>query len=374
MIDMKHSKKYSSHFFKLALVSCALMLFACGTQRENDTAVPGSAASLNIALNTAIANSIIPAVTGFNNELTTLQSRAAVFCTAKDATTLMAMQTQWRLLSEQWNRLSMYNIGPLSKDLTLFAPLINYIESMRERGIDYTSTVRSLVTDVISNTPTLNQAYFDALVSRRVGMLALEVLIFEDSMAVPSTSLTDIVTDYQTNTIKCDLLTGMVALMQRHAEIVVSGWQANFDNSGKSFTDILLDGELADAAESVPALIASIQLHLDYTKRRKLETALLDARIAGHFYANIRATLDEIEVLLEGADPDSFTFFDHMLAGGYGDQVEIVRNTITVAKTAAVNEDRVALITAIGELDGNFKREIPDGLNVVLGITFSDGD
>ncbi len=360
---------------RVALRSAALvlvgMLLACDTRRANDVPEPGSAVSLPIALANTIEHSIVPAVIGFDTGAIALDAAADDFCAAIDADHLDTLQQRWRELSLAWNRLAMYNLGPLDNDIIF--PAIIFIESMRQRGDDYTDTVRAEITARLGDMTVLDQQYFDNLTFSRVGVLALEVLVFEDSLGVHSTDAADIIADYQSNTRKCELLTGIAGLLRTRANTIAAGWTQNFNGSGKAFRDILQAGELADGAESVPAVIAAVQLHLDYLKTRKLEL-VLDAKIADYFYQNMLAMLDEIEALLEGSADNSYSLFDHMAGNGELAAIDLVRSNITTARSAALAADRSALGDALGVLDGNFKREIPQGLNVKLGITFSDGD
>lgn len=352
------------------------LISACENQRENDFPAPGSADSLNIALNNGIEKNILPGISSFKTKSELLQTKTGVFCSntpdSINQENLIALQNQWKVLSLQWNQVAMFNIGPLND--SLFDPKINFIESMRLRGTDYTATVRAGLTSRLSDATLLDQNYFDRLNFNHVGMLALEVLLFEESGGTNSTDLSLIVSDYKAHSNrKCEYLTGMVALLVRHASEVEHGWLVEFLDTGKPFKTILLNGELADGAEPVPALITVIQQHLDYLKKRKLE-AILDAQISDHFYQNISASLDAIENLLQGVDEDSYSFFNHMLSGGFSEQVDIVKKNLNTARQAATAKNRSELTIAIGLLDGNFKREIPNSLNVTLGIVFTDGD
>jgi hypothetical protein len=63
-----------------------------------------------------------------------------------------------------------------------------------------------------------------------------------------------------------------------------------------------------------------------------------------------------------------------MNAGGFTEQVAIVETNLGAAMQAAAAENRSELAAATGLLDGNFKREIPDSLEVELGVNFTDGD
>ena len=73
-------------------------------------------------------------------------------------------------------------------------------------------------------------------------------------------------------------------------------------------------------------------------------------------------------------DEDSFGLFERMEATGNTAEVELVTENFATARAAAMAEDREGLAAAIGLLDGNLKREVPDALGVELGLTFTDGD
>ncbi|MEL6545133.1 MAG: hypothetical protein AAFQ82_10945, partial [Myxococcota bacterium] len=125
-----------------------------------------------------------------------------------------------------------------------------------------------------------------------------------------------------------------------------------------------------DGTNPVPALIVTVFDHLEYVKRRKLE-AILDAQLADHFYENLLASMDEVLQFLDGA---SYSFFDHMEDRGFAAEVQAVRDAIESARGAVQAEDRTATTERWGNVEGVLKREVPNGLNVDLGINFTDGD
>lgn len=86
------------------------------------------------------------------------------------------------------------------------------------------------------------------------------------------------------------------------------------------------------------------------------------------------ASLSEVKNMLAGRTQTKFNILDIMSAGGHGQSVETVKENIALAQSAIGNNDSVLFESAVAQLDGNFKREIPNGLEVELGITFTDGD
>lgn len=318
-----------------------------------------------------VTNTIVPDLTKFRDAAEAMGAGVDAFCSTLDASTLDEIQGDWKDLSERWNAVAFYNFGPLDDDV--ITPKIIFVESMRQRGTDYTQTVRDELELALAGTDPLDAAFFDALTFNKVGMLALEVLVFEDSREGNSMASADIVDDYQMQPRKCDYLRGVMDLLIGCATKVHRGWTVEFADSGEAFADTMTGEELADGSEPVAALIIALHEHLAYVKDRKLE-GILDAQLSGHFYPNVAATLDAIEELLVQPVEGSFGILDFIEARGFTDDVDEVKANLAAAKQAAEEGDREELAIAIGLLEGNLKREIPDGLGVDLGLTFTDGD
>lgn len=363
-----------STFGPIVLLASALLAVACDTQRENDELEPdpGTQLALDVVLTNIADTQILPGFEFFKSESQTLNNQAQIFCNNINTANLSALQAQWKTLSSQWNRIVIYNFGPLNDDV--ISPSIHFIESMRANGQDHTNDVRIELANALGGAFVLDESYFDSLLFSETGILALEVLIYESSIGTHSTLPGDIVTDYQSNPRKCEYLLGMGQLLFRHADEIYSAWSNNYHGSGQSYRDIFIKSEkLADDSTPAVALITAIQQHLDYLNTRKL-LMVHDAEIADYFFENIQATLDEIENLLEGQGSGTYSVFDHMINGGFGEEVAVVRRNLASAQQAAETGDESTLDTYAGYLDGNFKDEISTGLDVNLGLNFSDGD
>lgn len=340
---------------------------ACSPESGEDPDLPSG---LEVMRNT-VDNTIVPDIAAFNVAAQGMHAEVDVFCEGPSPEGLGDLQASWRSLSEAWNTIAPYNLGPLDDDF--ITPKIIFIESMRQRGTDYTQTVRDAVVLATSGTDPLDDAFFEAQTFNKVGMLALEVLVFEDSREGGSTDPADVVADYEAQPRKCEYLRGVMGLLTRRATQLDAEWNESFAGGGP-FRDAMLDTTLEDGTQPIVGLLIAVQDHLLYIKERKLE-GTLDAQLSGHFYPNVSATLDGLErMLVQPAPDDAVGMLDYMAARGLEADVETVETNLALAKTAAANEDREALITAIGLLEGNVKREIPDGLGVDLGLNFSDGD
>lgn len=318
-----------------------------------------------------VGNTIVPDFVAFTSATEAMQTQVDAFCAAPTPDALEAAQSSWRSLSESWNAVAMYNLGPLDDDFIV--PKIILVESMRQRGDDYTQTVRDAAVTAIEGEEPIDTGYVEALTFNKIGLLALEVLVFEDSREGNSLDPADVLADFEERPRKCEYLRGINERLVATATEVERGWTESFQE-GDAFEDTMLGTSLPDGAEPVAGLLLAIQEHLAYIKDRKLD-GILDAQLSGHFHPNITALLEALDRMLEQPDPeDAAGILDFMDAYGFVVEAETVRSNLEAAKTAAASEDREGLSAAIGLLEGNVKREIPDALGVVLGLNFTDGD
>ncbi|MBV2123484.1 MAG: hypothetical protein KUF74_18735 [Candidatus Thiodiazotropha sp. (ex Ctena orbiculata)] len=343
------------------------MLSGCSGSRPNDPPEL-TTDNLNLALEYAVDQSVIPAAEAFSDQAGAFQSAADGFCSAIDNSQLDNLQTAWNRLYEKWFHLANYNFGPLNDDF-VFAKY-TFIDSLRVRGTNYINTVRDEIDNLIAGSQTLDEAFFDQQTFNKVGLLALEVLAFEASGGAQSGVVNEIIEDYQDNPRKCEILTGLALQIAKNADYVVQGWQVQHKDSDEPYRSLFLEDQLDDGTNNLTQLLVAVQEHLDYLNKRNVLTT--SATLSGIAWNGVSEAIDEIEILLEGNTEVSFLGL--MAAGGFNDSVTEVRETIATIRSAIDTRDATLLETNIAKLDGHFKREIPDGLNVELGINFSDGD
>ena len=356
-------------FFRSSIsIAALLLLTACGGSRENDPP-PVTEDSLNLALSEAVDQTIIPAVDAFYADAQVFDSAAAEFCLLVDAAGLAALQSHWRSLSESWFRLLPYNFGPLDDDL-IFPPY-SFIDSYRPRGRAYTETVREQIAAWVSGSMVLDTAFFTAQSFNKVGLLAVESALFE-TIDTQSQSRLDIVDEFQRKSRKCEVLVGLSTQLVLRAQSISEGWHIAFQGKGASYRSLFLGNQLEDGSESLATLITAVQQYLDYLSKRHVVTA--SAAIADYAWPSVSAAVDGIETMLRGTEQSSLSFFALMKAGGYEASVETVENNLKMIRSSIEFEDALQFEVAISQLDGNFKREIPNGLEVELGINFTDGD
>lgn len=350
------------------LLLAVVWLAACG-ERENDPPLVSNE-NIGLALQQIVDNTVLSSVAKFKEEAGVFSSTASSFCAAPDLAALDALQVQWRRLFSAWYRLANFNFGPLNDDLVF--PKYTFIDSLRLRGTNYLSTVRNEIADDINGDDTLDLAYFAGKTFQRVGLLALESAIFETVLAGNSAAADDVLAEFQANPRKCGVLTGLAALLSSHADYVQQGWLSNFKDSGKPYRQQFLDGELEDGSEPLTQLLVAIQEYLDYLRARNV--VAVAAPLSGESWLAIGEAIAVVETVLEGSEGASLSLFGLMEAAGYQTVVIAVRETLADLKQAIVNRDSGDLAVQLGLLDGHFKREIPDSLEVELGVNFSDGD
>ena len=350
----------------------ALTLAACGGTRENDQATL-SQGSLDLAFEQLTDTTLVAGATRMATETETLNRHISSFCASPDAAGLTQAQGQWRTLASAWQQLLPYNFGPLNDDLVF--PTFQNIDSYRPRGRDYTETVRTEIDDLLVSGDVLSADYFASRNFNRVGLLALEVALFETA-AEQDTDATAVLNEFVAQTRKCELLTGLGGALERQTDKVRDGWTVTYKDTGKSYRTQFLSGELDDGSTSLVALLTSVQSYLDYLQQRDVvsNVARISASDSFDSWTLMTASINSISDLLEGTTDEQVSLFELMISGGNATAVETVRANLQQARDAIANRDTTSFNASAATLDGNFKRDIPDSLDVSLGINFSDGD
>ena len=361
------------------LIAAVVMLAGCvdssggGGDSAGETAeepVANPAVTLQGAIDQAVDNAIVPAVEGFLAEAQALDAAATAFCSTLDEASLEALQDGWRATYEQWFRLSLYNFGPLNDDIVF--PQYTFIDSLRLRGTDYLETVRSEIAADIDSDRELNAAYFAAKTFQRVGLLALESAVFETSTTEHGTAPGEVIAEYRFQPRKCAVLQGLSGDLVARASYVEQGWLVAHKDSDLPYRALFLDGQLDDGTAPLSQLLIAAQEFLDYLQARRV--VVVAAPVAGNTWEAVTATIDEVELLLSASDETTGSFIDVMVATGNQNAVAAVEDSLAQVRQAIADRDADMLEITLGYLDGNFKREIPDSLEVELGINFSDGD
>lgn len=350
----------------------AMTLTACGGTRENDEATL-SEGSLDLAIEQLTDATVVSAATNMATEVETLRSEIASFCSSPDADSLSGLQSQWQNTALAWYQLLPFNLGPLDDDLVF--PNYQFIDSYRLRGTDYTETIRTDIDGWLVSDDTLDGDFFAGLAFNKVGLLALEVGLFETAADQDSTAA-EVLSEFVNQPRKCDVIDGLAEALERRTDDVRDDWTVSYGDNEQSYRDLFLAGELEDGSTPLVTLLTGVQEYLDYLDQRDVvnNVAQLSASDSFDRWSLMTASMDSIEAILAGATTEQVSLFELMTAGGNASSVATVESNIAAAREAISSLDSTSFNALAATLDGNFKRDIPDSLDVSLGINFSDGD
>lgn len=357
-----------------ALVTTTLLLTACGG--SNSSLSTGNT-ELNIAATEVIDNTIIPAATRFQQQSQNLVNESQNFCASGNITAdnLAALQQQWIDTNLAWYELLPYRFGPLVNSELL--PTYTFIDSYRLRGTDYIASVRTKIDSLLAGSDTLNESTFSSLSFQFVGLLALEVSLFEDAVNQSPTPA-DIVNEYATNPRKCEVLTGYATELTHHADAIQQGWTTNYRDTHKSYRDLIINNQLEAVLEdetgdsAIKKITVSVQEYYDYLANRDI--TLDAAQLSYSIWLALDNALKNTEELLAGTEATELSLNLIMTNNRYEQTVTDVKNNIKTLRAALTEKNTVDMKSAARTLDGSFKRDIPEALNINLGLNFSDGD
>lgn len=369
-------------YFPIAgLIFLPLIITGCGA--SSSSSLTQNKTEFEIAIQQTIDNTIVPAVNNFQLQTAQLKASVSTFCNTKNETNLNAAQAQWVTTNNTWYRTLPYLLGPLSVPNTLTVPAFWYIDSHRQRGFNEIDEVRTDIDLMLLPAAVIDPNSFNIKSFNKVGLLALEVSLFETANT-QSKNDNDILAEYVADTRKCEILHAYSDALILRINTAAQGWTDNYRETGKSYRDLLINNQLeqeftgadagddGDGSSTFQRLIVSVQSNLDYLGKRNVSANT--AQLAQTSWAALALSIDSIKEFLSGTKMTSISLNDLINVGA------------TVADTASINDNLAALSNAIEDendtdfkaaaasLDGNFKREVPNSLNVNLGLNFSDGD
>lgn len=367
-----------SKLYFLLIVITSLLMTACGGTNSSSATLKSGNSELNLAAAEAIDHTIIPAANKFQQQAKALVASSESFCRANNITEehLIALQVQWKATNDAWFELLPYRFGPMINSEVL--PTYIFIDYHRQRGSDSTDTVRSNVDSLIATSSDNEFATrLSQIGANGLGLLALEVVIFEDA-ANQSTDATDIIAEFQSTARKCDVLTEFGHKLLSRANDIQQGWVANYRETGKSYRDLIIDNQLEavlgdESGESaIKTIMVSIQEFYDYLAKRNVTTNV--AQISETTWLALDHSIKSTETLLAGTDQTTISLNAIMKNNRFEQTVSNIEANLKTLKLALEEKNTISTQSIAGTLDGNFKRDIPDALNINLGLNFSDGD
>lgn len=351
---------------KLAL-TLFVSMFVVGCEMTQ-TKVEVSPAGLQKVVARSAEVVIIPSIQAWKEASNHFYESSQQFCKVPNSAKLIGLQNEWKQLSLQWNQVIMFDFGPLRDNL--FLAKVNFVESMRQRGKNYSNTVRSRLKQRLNDTKTLDKAYFENLNFNLVGMTALELMIFSD-FSSKQTDPRSILKNYRNQPRSCQLLIGMSGLNNDIAGYVLNGWQKKHQG-GVAYRDLFAYNQLVNGEKPLTKLVFAMQDYLRYIKQRKL-SGHLDATLSGMTYVNMLEGIETIENLFT-ANGDSLSLQKYLEALDKQKVSVDFLNNLNTAKKQAKDQNREAMKLTYSRLIKMLEKDIPQGLGVDFGMNFTDGD
>jgi len=352
------------------LMSIAL-LSACGSESSTSTTVYQPPVNTDQAVADIIDLLTLPAINDFAQQALALQTASSEFCNNRTTETLALAQQQWKNTAAAWYRYLPYNMGPSQiADDAVLIEVYAFIDALRFRGNNEASTVRNDIQRMLAGTVDSN---FNNKNYNTLGLLALEISLFE-RISDGSTDSSNIVGAYTDK--QCTILSGYNSAMVNRAQFIQQQWASDYQNSGHSYRDLLINGGLSalpleDGAAADAKLITSSNEFMDYLHKR---TLINDAAIvSGHTWALMNQAVTSLQNMIEGAPAASESFAD-LLQQYAPNDLATLRANVATAKATIEAENETDFYAAVLSLDGNIKRELKNGLGISVGLNFSDGD
>jgi predicted lipoprotein len=359
----------------ITTILTSLLLAACG---GTGSSLSTHNTELNIAAIEAIDHTIIPAAYRFQQQVEALVNQSDFFCTTGQITTdnLVLLQEQWTKTNFAWFQLLPYRFGPMINNEVL--PTYIFIDYHRQRGDNDSDTIRSNIDTLIASSSDASYAStLSQIGANSLGLLALEVTIFEEA-ANQSIAPRDIVFEFQNTPRKCQLLIDFGQKLLVRADTIHQGWTSNYRNTGKSYRDLLVNNQLEEVLDdeagdsAIIKILLSVQEFYDYLGKRNVTTNV--AQLSSSVWLAIDHALQNTEELLAGVESTTLSFDAVMANNRFEQTVANVKDNIQILRSALEERNAIDMKAAAAILDGHFKRDIPEALNINLGLNFSDGD
>lgn len=346
------------------LLLAALSLSACQSGPEKKASlkpVELGKKGLQSIIDTSANKVVIPRIMQWQKSALLMQKSTMDFCQQPNEDSLVTVQKDFKQLYLDWNGVMLFDFGPLRDNL--FFPKIHFVESMRQKGRDYSYSIRDNIKRRLQDDKVLNQSYFNKLKFNLVGMPAIEILLFDGANDA-------LLKSYQQPR-KCQLLQGTVDLNQRIASYVLTGWTSG--HQGKTgYGELFVNAQLDDGKHPLSKLLYAMQDYLSYVTQRKLN-GKLDAQLSGMSWPNLAAGLDAVAMLYSG-NQSNLSIRGYLLKAARKQEVTDFDEQMTLARVAIEQRDKPALAKAYSAMIGYLEKPIPKALGMNLGMNFVDGD
>jgi predicted lipoprotein len=335
------------------------------------------ASELDRAIEHMVDQTIVPNINDFQVQVHALNQQVTAFCTDNSLNNLNLTQDQWITTHTSWYQVAPFIFGPLDVANALTVPVFWYIDSYRNNGRDYTQEVRSSLTGLISSSTLVNDINFADMNYNQVGLLAMEVALFERSTDQSQTAA-DIFNEFSNTPRKCDILKAYSQELLRYSTLTQQSWNSNYQQTGKSYRDLLLNNQLEDALDNesgdpaISKITVAVQEFYDYMNKRNVSTQV--AKLSHSTKQALLASANITESLFSESVEPNLSIYALMSKNGHEQDRQTITTNIQTFIAAINNGTDEEIKSAAAAIDGNLKRELPSALNVSLGLNFTDGD
>lgn len=378
------------HDFKIIALSVFLgTLYGCGSETESK--ITSHPTEVDMAIETAINNTIVLSVDDFSENIEILNIEIDEFCTgAANTSKLTELQDAWSDSLISWYQLLPFNIGPMSfaDASTNQSSNLDFIDFYRNATVvnqtSFLSSTNANLNTLIASSNPITETSLNNSSPQMIGLFTLETAIF-DNLAGNSTSSTDIVTDFNTESEKCDVIQAIGYELNRRAMSIQNQWTLDYRNKGVSYQTLftknlleeyftsLSDGEDASGTPASEATTVSIQEFLDFIGNANIINEL-NRYNSDTIWLALTQAIDTIEKLLDQRENTTLTLYAVMESNGYEQDVQVIKANFNYIKEKISEKNIIDFEAAAKTLDGNFKTSVINGLNINKGLTFADGD
>ena len=371
----------------LSLLLSSLLTFGlsgCGS--DTDSTITTSLSEVDLAIQHSINYTTIDAIDSFSNSIETLDTQIDTFCGAVEAENLSTVQSSWTTSFVAWYRVLPFQFGPLA-NTDNSSPILDYIDAYRNATdsdrVTNLAAINPLITTLMASADAIAQTSFSNTRAKEIGLNVMETALFSTTSG--STVTADIVTEFNAQPKKCDIIQALSYELSRRAEDLQSQWKDDYRDTTLSyqylFTNNLLedyfsvidvqgDGTGTPASEE---LVVSVQEFLDFAGNANIFTDLTRYSNTTIWQA-LDASIITIENILDQTPETDLTLLAIINNNGYEQDVETIELNIASIKQAITEQNTTDFTAAVRALDGNFKTSVLDGLNINKGLTFADGD
>jgi len=352
-------------FFALSILSFSGLLGCASQNSKPMPPVEVSKTGLQKIVNHTLDSVVIENVMHWQQVSKGFMQASHSYCQAlPNGEGLKNMQNQYRKLVIAWNQTMPFDFGPLRDNL--FFPKVHFVDSMRQRGKDYTATINTHFVKRLNDAKPLDQKYFEKLKFTLVGMPAIEILLFPEEKQTNQS----LINAYQ-NPRHCELLMGLAKLNSDIAQTVLDGWTQS-EGGNLSYSQMFKTDQLPDGEKSLTKLIFAMQDYLRYVLQRQLN-GRLDYKRSHLEFESLLAGLTSVQKTFN-ANQSGYGILDYLNKSGKEIVAQNFTKELEMTKQALNNKEFDDLKKHYARLIKVLEKDIPQALGLNLGINFVDGD